>query len=161
MSFLMGLVPAPYRWLLFAVAGAILVGFGFVRGVLYEESKFDAYKEEQSKATLKAALVASQKTANLLSDAQVLEGIKDAEVKAIDARLRAALGELQKRPDRPAANLSRDTPVGNGGCAPVQLYREDAAVALQLAADADKLRVAFEACQTQYNQVREQINGKR
>lgn len=159
MNFALALIPAPYRILALIILAGVLVAFGFVKGLQYEGQKFDAYKDEQEKAVLEAKLVSAQKTANLLSDAQVLEGVKNAEVKAIDARLRAALGELQKRPDR-APGFTPGTSVGDGGCAPSQLYRADAEVALQLATDADKLRVAYQACQAQYNKVRDSINGK-
>lgn len=158
---MLNLVPMPYRILAVVLLAAALVAFGFVKGVQYEGDKADLRQAAQEKAAMQAHLEATQRGLNIMSDALVLEGVKNAQLSDVDRRLNAALGELRKRPDRPAPSAPpRDTAVVARACAPDELYRADAAVALQLAGEADRLRVAYETCFNRYEQLRSRLNAK-
>lgn len=161
MNFALALIPAPYRVLALVLLAVALVGFGFVKGVQHEGAKADVRQAAQEKAALQAHLAATQRGLDIMSDALVLEGVKNEQLALVDRRLNAALGELRKRPDRPAPGAPpRDTAVAARACAPDELYRADAAVALQLAGAADRLRVAYETCFNRYEQLRSRLNAK-
>lgn len=161
MRFVLGLIPAPYRILAALVLAAALVAFGFVKGVKYEGDKADLRQAAQEKAAMQAHLAATQRGLNIMSDALVLEGVKNAQLSVVDRRLDTALGELRKRPDRPAPSTNPgDPPTAARACAPDELYRADAAVALRIAGEADRLRVAYETCFSRYEQLRERLNAK-
>ena len=78
---------------------------------------------------------------------------KDEEIKAIDARLATALGELRQRKERDSLpNTSRDCQGATGA----ELSREDAEFLTRLAASADKAVAALKSCYKQYDSVRDQ-----
>lgn len=160
MSFVLGLIPAPYRILAMLVLAAALVAFGFVKGVQYEGDKADLRQAAQEKAAMQAHLAATQRGANIMSDALVLEGVKNAQLKDIDRRLNAALGELRKRPDRPAPGaLPRDTATCPGATG-AELAGGDAEFLAGFAADAARLQAAVETCKARYESLRTRLNGK-
>lgn len=73
------------------------------------------------------------------------------------------LDSLRHRPERPAGGA--DLPgaagarLGATACTGAELYREDAAFLVGLAAEADQLRAAVERCQAAYDAVRDSLVG--
>lgn len=92
----------------------------------------------------------------------------DADRKTYRARLAAVAADrdrladsLRHRPERPAggADLPRAAAAAPGpaACTGAELYRDDAALLVRIAADADRLRAAVEQCQAAYDAVRAQL----
>jgi hypothetical protein len=160
MSFVLGLIPAPYRIIAMLVLAAALVAFGFVKGVQYEGDKADVRQAAQEKAAMQAHLAATQRGLNIMSDALVLEGVKNAQLSVVDRRLDAALGELRKRPDRPAPSTNPGDPPACVGASGAQLAGRDAEFLERYAADAARLQIAVETCQARYDSLRTRLNGK-
>jgi hypothetical protein len=79
---------------------------------------------------------------------------KDEEITRLAAAHAAAVRELRKRPERPADHMPAAPQVAGTGpaasCSADQLYREDAAAALGIAADADTVRASLTECRAQY-----------
>ena len=94
----------------------------------------------------------------------------DADRKTYRARLAAVAAardrladSLRHRPERPAggADLPRAAAAAPGpaACTGAELYRDDAAFLVRLAADADELRAAIEQCQAAYDAMRSAVNA--
>ena len=151
---MISLVPAPYRWLAFVLVGLALVGFGWVKGAQHGERKLDAYKIKAEKENIIRAQKAAKTTANLLSDAGVLEEVKNAEIKAIDRKLALARADgLRLRAER--SEPSPATTAACKGATGAELSRSDAEFSLREAARADRLRAALAQCYTQYDKARD------
>ena len=157
---MLSLVPWPYKILAAALLVAALVAFGFVKGVQYEGDKADVRQAAQEKAAMQAHLAATQRGLNIMSDALVLEGVKNAQLSDVDRRLRAALGELRKRPDRPAPSANPGDPPACVGATGAQLAAGDAEFLERYAADAARLHVAAETCKARYEALRQRLNGR-
>jgi hypothetical protein len=156
MSFLTNLVPLPYRLLALAVMALALWGWGWVDGAKHEEKKFDAYKVDQEKAVIVQAQKVAQVRSDLLSDAVILEGVKNAENKVIDDKLAAARADIVRlRADRRPADTP--TPTACTGSTGKELSRPDAEFLSGIAADADRFQAALRQCQSQYNQARDAL----
>lgn len=89
-----------------------------------------------------------------------------AQIHSIDLERDELARKLRNRPERPKpANSGDGVPANPGtatagpGCAPIQLYRDDADVALRIAASADKLRIAYQSCKAQYDSIKELLDG--
>lgn len=160
MNFVLALIPAPYRILALLVLAGVLVAFGFVQGVQYEGDKADLRQAAQEKAAMQAHLAATQRGLNIMSDALVLEGVKNEQLKAIDRRLNTALGELRKRPDRPAPGAPPRDTAACAGATGAELAGGDAEFLAGFAADAARLQAAVETCQARYESLRTRLNGK-
>ena len=86
---------------------------------------------------------------------------KQNEIATINARLSAALASLRSRPERPAtAGQLSSAAADCKGATGAELYREDAAVALRIARDADIQRAALAACYQQYDDARKMTISK-
>lgn len=156
MSFLTNLIPAPYRWLAFALVALALVGFGWVKGAQHGERKLDAYKLETEKATVIQAQKVAQVRSDLLSDAIVLEGVKDEQIKIIDGKLAAARADgmrlrAERREPSPAITSACKGATGS------ELSRPDAGFLSEQAARADRLRAALAQCYDQYDKARDAL----
>jgi hypothetical protein len=49
---------------------------------------------------------------------------------------------------------------GTNGCTGKELYREDGAVLIGIAREADELRISLKQCYSQYETIRKEMNGK-
>lgn len=93
---------------------------------------------------------------DLSTKAIAIEQGKQNEIATINARLSAALASLRSRPERPASAGQLSSAAADcKGATGAELYREDAAVALGIARDADIQRAALAACYQQYDDARE------
>lgn len=150
------LIPAPYRWLAFLVAALALVGFGWVKGAQYGERKLDAYKLAHEKAELAQGQKVAQVRSDLLSDAVILEGLKNAELKTIDGKLAAAIADgVRLRAERRQPMAA--TPTACAGATGAELSRPDAGFLSEQAARADRLRAALAQCYDQYDKARDAL----
>lgn len=118
---------------LYASAGAVLLG-GFLG---WQAHSYKTRADERDKVVAEAKY--QQETARStfrLQEARDAENIRTGDLLA-DA--------LQRLRDRPAVRLV-ETPAACAGSSPAAISAEDAAVALRLAAEADRLRADYEAC---------------
>lgn len=149
---LTALIPAPYRILALILLALALVGFGWVKGAQHGEARLDAFKAANDKAVQAQFTKAAQTSANLASDALVLEQVKNEQVNAIRGRLDVALGILRERPERgPDVPGAAATCRGASGA---ELSRPDSEFLEREAARADELRAALGQCQAAYGQAR-------
>jgi len=152
----MSLVPLPYRLLALALMALALMAFGWVKGAQHGEKKLDAYKLEAEKATLIQGQKVMQVRSDLLSDAVVLEGVKNAEIKAIDSKLAAAIADgvrlrAERREPSPAIASACK------GASGAELSRPDDQFLQGLAARADRIRSALDQCYKQYDAVKDAL----
>lgn len=118
------------------------------------QAAWDHQRTTDAKTALAVARQARAREQALQAQADRIHQEKTREIAALDRRHAAALDSMRKRPDRPTLNLPA-TPGAAGagpaaGCGADQLYRQDAAVALGIARDADIVRVALQQCHAQY-----------
>jgi hypothetical protein len=156
-TFLTSLVPLPARLMLMAAFAVALMGFGYYKGVTHEEARCEAYKVDQQKAVDAQVAKAGQTTNELKSDALILEGVKNDEIKAINGRLSAALGELRSRPERGAVSAS--TAAACTGVSGAELAKGDAGFLERYSADAAILASAVKQCEGRYESARQRINA--
>jgi hypothetical protein len=150
-------IPFAYRWLALVALAIALFGYGWLKGANHGEARLNAYISAQDKAILAQVQKSAQKTANLQSDAEVLEGVKNDQIDAINKRLAAAVADgVRYRAERRA-----DLPTNTGTCegaTGANLSRPDAEAFSRLAADADRQRAALEQCYAAYDKARAAIN---
>lgn len=82
MSALLALIPWYWRWLAILAAFAACFGYGFVKGVHFEEARFDAFKAGVDK--VEAAALAVQLERKRLSDAFIKQKDADRETAVQD-----------------------------------------------------------------------------
>ncbi len=156
---MLNLVPMPYRILAVVLLAAALVAFGFVKGMQHEERKADAERVDRERETTTAYLRQAQRSHDIMSDALVLEGVKNEQIRAIGRRLDTALDGLRDRPERaatPAAAAS--SPAACAGVSGAELARGDAAFLTRYSADAARLHAAVKTCEARYESLRTRIN---
>lgn len=104
----------------------------------------------------KDEVAARQEEQRLSARAGQIEQEKTNEIARIRSDSAAAIARLQNRPARPASTGAVSSPAANcQGATGAELYREDAAVALRIAADADEQREALRACYAAYDSLRQ------
>jgi histidinol-phosphate/aromatic aminotransferase/cobyric acid decarboxylase-like protein len=137
-----------------AVAGWAIHGFGLAAGRAEIQTQWDQQRIADASATVLAALQARAREQALQSTADKIRQEKTREIADLNRRHAALVDSLRHRPDRPADYLlaaaqAADTGPATG-CGADQLFRQDAAVALGIARDADLVRIALQQCHTQY-----------
>ena len=153
-----------WRWLAAAVLVAALLGTHFrawQAGSASTQAKWDAATAIQAAATLKLVEDARDKERSLQAAAEKLRKAKNAEINNVATKLADAVDSLRNRPSRAAGESGVPATAGVGdagpGCRPAQLFAEDAALALELAADAEQLLAYARYCQAQYTKARDQL----
>lgn len=150
----------------------VLLMLGFSSGFLVEHWRLGLVISEmrqtqaETESQMQAVRADDERLAranenDLSTKAIATEQGKQNEIATINARLSAALASLRSRPERPttAGHLSIDSADCKGATG-AELYREDAAVALGIARDADIQRAALAACYQQYDDARAMIMVK-
>lgn len=139
------------------VALAIAAALAFSHFTVYKAGKavvradFDAYRLAQTQALQKAEAEYRAKEQAWQDSANQTTKAKDEAIQNIHARLDDALGELRKRPSRPASGaVPASTCDGKGGTG-AGIYAEDAGFLVRESARADQLRAALGACYSQYD----------
>lgn len=137
-----------------AVAGWAIHENGLAAGRAEIQAKWDQERITDAAATVQAVMQArtSEHAAQIAADRIRQE--KTREIADLNRRHAALVDSLRRRPDRPADHLpaaAQDAQPGPAtGCGADQLYREDAAMALGIARDADLVRIALRQCHAQY-----------
>lgn len=146
-----------WRWIIAAALVVVLLGThikAWQAGSASTQAKWDAATARQAAATLKLVEDARDKERSLQAAAEKLRKAKNAEINDVATKLADAVDSLRSRPSRAAAESGVPATAGTGptgpGCRPAQLFAEDAALALELAADAEQLLAYARYCQAQY-----------
>ena len=148
------------NWRVWVAAALVAVLLGthikaWRAGSASTQALWDAAIAKQTEATLKLVQDAQEKERSLQAAAETLRRAKNAEIHDLATKLADAVDRLRNRPSR-NDNLPADTGTRHG-CYPSSIFREDAAVALNIAADADKLRASLAYCQAQYAKARDAL----
>lgn len=150
-------------------AALLLLALGFSSGFLVEHWRLGVViadmrqTQAETESQMQAVRADDERIAranehDLSTKAIATEQGKQNEITTINARLSAALASLRSRPDRPAtAGKLSSAAADCKGATGAELYREDAAVALRIAGDADIQRAALAACYQQYDDARKMI----
>ena len=150
------------------IAGSVLAvvfayGAGHWQGDEAGQAKVQAQwdKEKAKLAEEYAANVAlmREKEQVMQGNADKLREDKNRELREANARNTALLNSLQHRPNR-TENGGVSTTASNGkdGCTGKELYREDGAVLIGIAREADELRISLKQCYAQYEIARKELN---
>lgn len=134
---------SPKVWIALALAAALAFSHVFV----YRAGRA-AIRSQWDQQIAKDVIAARAKEQQLQDQANESEKAKDEQIQTINARLDAALGELRKRPQRPAV-MPKDS---GAGCRTTGagLYRDDGDFLARLAARADAIAAERDACYRQY-----------
>ena len=120
------------------------------------QAKWDREKAKQMAEYAENMRLAREKEQALQQGANHLREEKDREIRNINARATALANSLRNRPERPAEGsaVSGAAGVGQSSCTGKELYREDGAILVGIAREADELRIALKQCYAQYETLR-------
>ena len=121
------------------------------------QAQWDREKAKQMAEYAENMRLAREKEQALQLGADNLRQEKDREIRNINARSIALANSLRDRPDRPTTQsgaVSSTAGVGQSGCTGKELYREDGAILVGIAREADELRIALKQCYAQYETLR-------
>lgn len=151
----------PYFLLASLVAVIAAAGAGYFQGSEHGQAKiqnlWDKEKAAQYAEYAKGQEAARAKEQELQANADRLRQEKDREIRDLNARATALSNSLQHRPSSSEANTvsgSTSTRPGIYGCSGKDLFREDAESLVQIAIEADTLRLALKQCYAQYDSLR-------
>lgn len=142
-----------------AIAASGSAGYykGDENGQLKVQTLWDAERIKQQEQHARALQEAAEKQQGLQVGADMLRQEKDREYKKVVDTNRLLFNSLRERPSRPATDgsaLPNTAGVGPSGCTPRELYREDSEVVVELARQADEIRIALKQCYAQYETLR-------
>ena len=135
---------------------------GYFQGSEHGQAKIQALWDKEKAAQYaeyaKGQEAARAKEQELQAGADRLRREKDAEIKNLNARATALTNSLQQRPSSStqtgSLSGSSSTRSGVSGCSGKELFREDAESLVQIAIEADSLRLALKQCYAQYDSLR-------
>lgn len=137
-----------------AVAGWAIHASALEAGRAEIQTQWDQQRIADASATVQAALQARAREQAAQFAADRIRQEKTREIADLNRRHAALADSLRHRPDRPADYLPTTAqaaqPGPATGCGADQLFRQDAAVALGIARDADLVRIALQQCHAQY-----------
>lgn len=146
-----------------AIGFVVVIALGalFWKGVKVGEGRvhaeWDADKAKRTADALAAEQAARTKEQQLQAQAAKQRSVANAKIQSLNATLADSLERLRNRPERPSGG-DMPQPTGTIAAAPsctgAQLFRGDAEFLGRLAADADRIRIALAACQSQYEAAR-------
>lgn len=137
----------PRIWI--ALALAILLGWAGIHLYRAGEASVQQKWDAQKALDLEAARAKEQEWQDKANETAKAT---DEQIQNIHARLDDALGELRKRPERPA--VMPQTPSAPAGSTGAGLYRDDGEFLSRYAAVAATIAAERDACYRQYEQVR-------
>ena len=154
---------SPRMWLNFAIllviAGAAyyVYDWAYDRGADAVQVKWDAVEKERADQLAIVNQKAADDTQNLQNKVDAQRKVSNDKINILNGDLRNALERLRDRPERPdSGGVSAPAATGSS-CTGASLFRPDSEFLTRLAGDADKLRIALETCQSQYNAAREAL----
>jgi hypothetical protein len=153
----------PWKHIAAAAAGAAVIGGIYLWG--YGAGK-DAVRADWDKERITTAQKHAEAVERVLASQQAIQSMLDQarrdrkhDEDRINRLHAAAVDSLRDRPERPAGGVPDAAGSGGiaSGCTGANLYREDAAVALGIARDADLVRAALAECRAGYQAARERL----
>lgn len=151
----------PWLILGFVLAIAAAGGSGYYKGdndgQLKVQTQWDAERIKQQEQHAKALIEAAEKQQGLQAGADMLRQEKDREYKKVADTNRILFNSLRERASRPTTDsgtVSDTSGARPSGCTPRELYREDSEVVVELARQADEIRIALKQCYAQYETMR-------
>ena len=143
------------------IAIILAAGAGYFQGSEHGQAKIQALWDKEKAAQYaeyaKGQEAARAKEQELQAGADRLRQEKDREIRDLNARATALTNSLQQRPSSTQASSlsgSSSTRSGVSGCSGKELFREDAESLVQIATEADTLRLALKQCYAQYDSLR-------
>ena len=134
---------------------------GYAKGAAEVQQQWDAEKAATAAAQAEETMKARQREKALIELTERLRKEHRREVDRIVAERNRLVGELRNRPEaRAGAGGVPEGAAAGVGCTGEGLSRRDGEFLAGLAADAARTQAALQQCVAQYNQVREQINGR-
>ena len=125
------------------------------------QASWDAEKAAHARAVIAAIEERDRATAAMAARTEALKREYKRETDRIAADRDRLLASLRERPERPAGGADMPDGAAAGSepaaCTGAELYRDDAAFLVRLAAEADELRAAVGHCQAAYDAVRAQL----
>ena len=160
-------------WAKFLIAAAVVCAISVAGWRLYEagtkkgrdqvQQMWDREKAQTAEAHAEELMKARQRESALQSLADRLRKEKADEARRLAAEYQRDLDGLRDRPARDSvADVPGASAAGAGptpGCTGAQLFREDSAVLVGIARDADELRLALKQCQAAYDEVRRSLTN--
>lgn len=143
------------RFVVLGVCAALIFVSGWTINGWRLGNKIQSIKAEFALRESEAQAEARRKEKVLVEKAEDTRRKKDAEIKAINARLSSVLVELRQRPSRSGSGTDTATCQGGTGAS---LYAEDGEFLIGEAARADKLREALNECYERYEALRKELN---
>lgn len=144
-----------------AIAGWTIHANGLAAGRAEIQAQWDQQRIKDAAATVQAALQAREREQAAQLAADRIRQEKTREITDLNRRHAALVDSLRNRTDRPADYLPATSQAADtgpvAGCGADQLFRQDAAVALGIARDADLVRIALQQCHAQYQAVADAI----
>lgn len=138
-----------------AAAGWAIHETGLAAGQAEIQAKWDQRRIADAAATMHAAIQARAREQAAQLAADRIRQEKTREIADLNRRHAALVDSLRHRSDRPADYLPAAAQAADtgpaAGCGANQLFRQDAAVALGIARDADLVRIALQQCHAQYH----------
>ena len=149
-----GFITALLITLTLVVSGFAIHEGGRANGRAEVWAHWEQQRITDAAATEQATLQARAREQALQSTADKIRQEKTREIADLNRRHAALVDSLRHRPDRPADHLPATAQAADtgpaAGCSADQLFRQDAAVALGIARDADLVRIALQQCHAQY-----------
>ena len=144
------------------IAIILAAGAGYFQGSEHGKASVQAMWDKEKAAQYaeyaKAQEEARKKEQELQAQADKLRSDKDVEIRNLNARATALTNSLQQRPSTTtqtsSVSGSSSTRSGVSGCSGKELFREDAESLVQIAIEADTLRLALKQCYAQYESIR-------
>lgn len=140
-----------------AIAGWAIHASGLDVGRAEIQAQWNEQRIKDAAANVQANLQAREREQAAQLAADRIREEKNREIADLNRRHAALVDSLRHRPDRPADYLPAPTQAADtrpaAGCGADQLFRQDAAVALGIARDADLVRIALQQCHAQYQAV--------
>jgi hypothetical protein len=131
-------------------------------------AEWQADKLARAESTRLLLMARDKETATLQGKADKERQELNEKNRTIGRDLAAALERLRDRPERPADSAG-SVPANPGapvtgprdaGCTGAGLFRDDSAVLVRLASDADRLRAALQSCRADYERAAQAVNGQ-
>jgi len=136
-------------------AGGVSTRYVYVHKIDKIQAQYNEELRQREVQRVKDEVAARQEEQRLSARAGQIEQEKANEIARIRSDSAAAIARLQNRSARPSSTGSVSSPTTNcQGATGAELYREDAAVALGIARDADEQREALRACYAAYDSLR-------
>lgn len=155
---------SPRVWIAIVLSVALLASHwkAYVMGQNNIRAEVAQENITRAQGMMKLVERAQEKQAAIQAAADKQTEVDHAQITKLNTDINAArTAERMRRTARPAGYVppTDATAAATPSCSARSLYAEDASVALEFAAEADDLRIAYLSCESRYNAVRETLKG--